>query len=107
MKFFLTLLFLVLVVACGGAPAPQATQQPQPTPGPTPTPTPGGKTSFADAQKIMQTYCIECHASAGFIKNEQALVASSAKARVQNTTMPPPYSNQMSAGDKQKFLGFF
>lgn len=104
----LLIAIFMLLAACG-APAPQQqpTPGPSPTPGPTPTPTPGGKTSFADAQAIMQKYCVECHATAPFTKSEQALVASSAKNRVQNSTMPPPYSNQMSAGDKQKFLNFF
>jgi hypothetical protein len=99
---------LAIFYACG-APAPQQ-QGPQPSgpqPTPTPTPNPGGKTSFADASAIMQKYCVECHATAPFTKSEQALVASSSKNRVQNSTMPPPYATQMAAGDKQKFLSFF
>lgn len=106
MKLLLAILIMI-AVSCG-SPVQQGQQpQPQPQPSPTPSPNPGGKTSFADAQGIMQKYCVECHASAAFTKSEQALVASSAKSRVQNSTMPPPYSTQMSAGDKQKFLGFF
>src|SRR6478752_1833363 len=102
MKLLIAL--FMLLIACG-APTPQQAQQPTPQPQPTPTPgpNPGGKTSFADAQAIMQKYCVDCHATAAFTKQEQALVASSAKNRVQNSTMPPPYSTQMSAGDKQKF----
>lgn len=103
----LLIAFFILLVACGAPTQQQQTPQPGPQPTPTPNPNPGGKTSFADAQAIMQKYCVECHASAAFTKNEQALVASSAKSRVQNSTMPPPYSTQLSAGDKQKFLGFF
>jgi hypothetical protein len=106
MKFIFALLFLLLA-SCGSPVQQQPPDTQQPSPGPTPTPTPGGKTSFADAQKLMQSYCIECHASAAFTKTSEALITSSAKARVQNSTMPPPYANQMSAGDKAKFLGFF
>lgn len=106
MKFLIG--FLILILSACGAPAPQQpgqTNNPQPTP--TPTPNPGGKTTFADEQGLMQKYCVECHASAAFTKQEQALIASTAKSRVQNATMPPPYATQMSAGDKQKFLNFF
>jgi len=107
MRFLIAMLIMIMT-GCG-APAPQQQgQQPgQPQPTLTPTPNPGGKASFSDAQALMQKYCVECHATAAFTKNEQALIASSAKNRVQNSTMPPPYSTQMSAGDKQKFLTFF
>jgi|SRR6478609_3121538 len=105
MKFLLAIVFLI--VSCGGPAPQQQAQQPIPGPTPTPTPQPGGKTSFADAQSIMKNYCNDCHATAAFTKTEQALIASSAKSRVQNSTMPPPYASQMSAGDKTKFLGFF
>jgi hypothetical protein len=104
MKRLLALLFVM--TACG-APQPQETQVPVPQPTPGPGPNPGGKTSFAEAQRIMQTYCVECHASAAFTKSEQALVASSSKSRVQNSTMPPPYATPLPAGDKAKFLNFF
>jgi hypothetical protein len=102
------MLFLFLVSACG-APAPQEAPAPLPgpAPGPNPNPNPGGKTSFAEAQGIMQKYCVECHASAAFTKSEQALIASSSKSRVQNSTMPPPYATPLPAGEKAKFLGFF
>ncbi len=103
MKKIILLLFLF---SCG-APVVEKQADPIPIPAPNPKPNPGGKTSFAEAQSIMQTYCFDCHANAAFTKNETALVASSAKSRVQNSTMPPPYANQMSASDKQKFLGFF
>jgi hypothetical protein len=101
----LALLFIVMT-GCG-APQAQETQAPTPQPTPNPTPNPGGKTSFAEAQRIMQTYCIECHASAAFTKTEQALIASSSKSRVQNSTMPPPYATPLPAGEKTKFLNFF
>lgn len=94
------------LLSCG-APVPQEEKQPAPAPSPNPKPQPGGKTSFADAQGIMQNYCSECHAGAAFTKSETALVASSAKARVQNGSMPPPYAEPLPAGDKAKFLGFF
>lgn len=102
------MLFLFLLTACG-APAPQEAPAPVPgpTPGPNPNPNPGGKTSFAEAQGIMQKYCVECHASAAFTKSEQALIASSSKSRVQNSTMPPPYATPLPAGEKARFLGFF
>jgi mono/diheme cytochrome c family protein len=105
MKRLMALLFLA---GCGAA--PQAQTEPPSTvpnpPGPVNPPT-GGKTSFAEAQRIMQTYCIECHASAAFTKSEQALIASSSKSRVQNSSMPPPYATPLPAGDKAKFLNFF
>jgi mono/diheme cytochrome c family protein len=106
MKRLLALLFVI--TACG-APQPQAVDNPAPAPQPTPgpNPNPGGKTSFAETQRIMQTYCVECHASAAFTKSEQALIASSSKSRVQNSTMPPPYATQLPAGEKAKFLNFF
>lgn len=102
------MLFLFLLTACG-APAPQEAPAPVPgpAPGPNPNPNPGGKTSFAEAQGIMQKYCVECHASAAFTKSEQALIASSSKSRVQNSTMPPPYATPLPAGEKARFLGFF
>lgn len=103
----LLIAFIMLFVVSCGAPTPQQGQQPQPQPTVTPTPNPGGKTSFADASAIMQKYCVECHASAAFTKSEQALIASSSKNRVQNSSMPPPYATQMQAADKAKFLGFF
>jgi hypothetical protein len=100
-------LFLAFVTSCG-APTQQAeSPAPIPTPQPTGTPNPGGKTSFAEAQGIMQEYCSECHAGAAFTKSETALRASSAKSRVQNSTMPPPYANPISSGEKAKFLNFF
>jgi hypothetical protein len=55
----------------------------------------------------MQNYCAECHAGAAFVKSEAGLIASSAKARVQNASMPPPYAEPLPAGDKAKFLNFF
>lgn len=100
---FFGMMFLSL--SCGAPVADKET--PQPVPQPKPTPSPGGKTSFADAQSIMQSYCAECHANAGFIKSETALKASTAKARVQNATMPPPYADQMNATERGKFLNFF
>jgi hypothetical protein len=101
---FVLALFLT---ACGGyetSSQPPAGPTPQPTPNPTPGP--GGPTSFADVSKIMGQFCVECHAGAAFTKGEQQFRASSAKARVQNGTMPPPYATQMDATSKQKFLGF-
>lgn len=108
MKFFLFLVSCILF-SCGAPQAQEPVPVPQPVPGPNPNPNPnpGGKTSFAEAQSIMQKYCVECHASAAFTKTEQALVASSSKSRVQNSTMPPPYATPMAAGDKSKFLNFF
>lgn len=100
------ILLLMLLFSCG-APVAEKPTDPVPTPSPTPKPNPGGKTSFAEAQKIMQTNCFDCHANAGFTKNEAALIASTAKSRVQNSTMPPPYATPISASDKEKFLGFF
>jgi hypothetical protein len=100
------LLILITITACG-APQPAETPTPAPVHTPNPTPNPGGKTSFAEAQRIMQSYCVECHASAAFTKSEQALTASSSKSRVQNSTMPPPYATPLPAGDKAKFLNFF
>lgn len=103
-----SMLFLFLLTACGG-PSTVETEKPlpQPSPGPNPNPGPGAKPNFSEVQSIMQKYCIECHASAAFTKNEQALVASSSKSRVQNSTMPPPYATQLPAADKARFLNFF
>lgn len=101
------MLFLFLILTSCGAPAPQETPVPAPFPTPGPNPNPGGKTSFAEAQGIMQKYCVECHASAAFTKSEQALIASSSKSRVQNSTMPPPYATPLPAGEKARFLNFF
>ena len=106
MKNILFLFIMFLAFSCG-APVAEKEPEPVPQPKPLPSPSPGGKTSFADAQAIMQSYCSECHAAAGFTKSEAGLRASSAKARVQNSTMPPPYAEQMSAADKAEFLGFF
>lgn len=103
---FIALVFLITAFACGAPPAPEQ-KTPGPVPVPNPKPQPGGKTSFADAQSIMQNYCVECHSGAAFIKSESALIASSAKARVQNASMPPPYAEPIPASDKAKFLNFF
>ena len=102
------LLPFLLLIGCGGTPQqPQSDPVPIPQPTGTPPPNPGGKTSFAEAQGIMKEYCAECHANAGFTKSEAALRASSAKSRVQNSTMPPPYANPIDATDKAKFMNFF
>lgn len=107
MKKILMVMALFLA-SCGGAPVPQEKQPtPVPNPNPNPNPNPGGRTSFADAQKVMQNFCVDCHAGAAFTKVESALTASSAKQRVQNGSMPPPYADPLPAGDKAKFLGFF
>jgi hypothetical protein len=102
------LLFLLMLMSCGGAPVPEEkTPAPAPIPSPNPNPNPGGKTSFADAKKVMDNYCVDCHAGAAFTKSDAGLVASSAKQRVQNGSMPPPYAEPLPAGDKAKFLNFF
>lgn len=106
MKFAI-LVLTMMITACGGyETTSEPPAGPAPLPTPTPTPGPGGPTSFADVSRIMQQYCVECHAGAAFTKSEQQFRASSSKARVQNGTMPPPYAKQMDAATKQKFLGF-
>ncbi len=107
MKTILFLIMLAFTFSCGSPQPEPAAGVPDPIPQPTPKPGTGSGTSFAEAQSIMQEYCAECHANAGFLKTEAALKASSAKARVQNSSMPPPYANPMGAAEKQKFLGFF
>lgn len=104
LKIFAASLLLILV-SCGGY---ETSSEPPagPAPTPTPTPGPGGPTSFADVSRIMNQYCVECHAGAAFTKTEAQFRASSSKARVQNGTMPPPYATQMDATSKQKFLSF-
>src|SRR6188768_3182760 len=100
------LIFLVVafIYGCGSSQQQPVQQIPQPNPTPTPSPTPGGQPTFADIQAIMGRSCISCHANAAFTKTEQALKGSSARSRVQNATMPPPYATQLSAADKQTFL---
>jgi len=103
----LLILAFCFLLSCG-APAPQEENtKPGPVVPPNPKPQPGGKTSFAEAQGIMQKYCAECHAGAAFVKSESGLIGSSAKARVQNASMPPTYADPLPAGDKAKFLNFF
>lgn len=99
--------FILGVLSCGAPQAQLAPPAKEPVPGPGPGPKPVGKPSFAEEQQIMQKYCIDCHASAAFTKSETALIASTAKNRVQNATMPPPYSVQMSPADKARFVSFF
>lgn len=106
MKFF-TFVLALIISSCGGyETSSEQPTGPDPLPTPAPTPGPGGPTSFADVTKIMNQYCVECHAGAAFTKTEQQFRASSSKARVQNGTMPPPYASQMDANSKQKFLSF-
>lgn len=103
------MILVMLLTACGGYETKdnQAGPAPVPTPQPTPGPGPGpGAVSFADVTQIMNQYCVDCHAGAAFTKSEQAFRAGSAKARVQNGTMPPPYAPPMDAASKQKFLSF-
>jgi len=109
MKFVVRWLLLCMLVSCGVQPAQTPVEQKPPTPGGggDPDPDPNGKASFSDAQSVMQKYCVDCHASAAFTKNEQALIGSSAKSRVQNATMPPPYATPLPAAEKAKFLNFF
>lgn len=113
MKNILFMLVFLLVASCGSAPVPEEKAPvPVPNPNPNPNPQPGGKTSFADAKKVMDSYCVDCHGGAAFTKSEAGLIASSAKPggakeRVQNGSMPPPYAEPLPAGDKAKFLNFF
>lgn len=108
MKYFIALLTVIFITACGYEQKPA--ESPGPGPAPTPTPIPGPGTGAVDFQAmtaLMSTYCTECHAGAVFTKSEAGLKSSSARSRVQNSTMPPPYAKQMAAGDKTKFLSFF
>lgn len=106
MRFYFLIAFVLGVLSCG-SPQAERPQYSEPAPQPRPIPTPGGKPSFAEMQSIMQKYCVDCHSSAAFIKSETALIASTAKTRVQNATMPPPYAGQVSAADKARFISFF
>lgn len=106
MRFYFIIYFVLGVLSCG-SPQAESPKYSEPAPQPRPIPTPVGKPSFAEEQSIMQKYCAECHASAAFTKNETALIASTAKNRVQNATMPPPYAGQMSPTDKARFISFF
>jgi len=101
---FVFIMLVSLLAACGGF-EQQQPQAPAPVPSPTPTP-PGTGGGFAEVSSIMSQYCISCHAGAAFTKSEANFRASSAKSRVQNATMPPPYSTQMDAASKAKFLSF-
>lgn len=107
MKIFWIVMLSILANSCGGYETKsEAPASPAPTPNPTPNPGPGTPTDFAEITRLMSQFCVECHAGAGFTKTEQQFRASSAKARVQNGTMPPPYATQMDATSKQKFLSF-
>lgn len=110
-RAWILIIALSIVSSCGAPqetePTPVPPAQPLPGPTPGPTPTPGGKPAFAEMQTLMQKYCVECHAAAGFTKSEAALIGSSSRQRVQNATMPPPYALQMTPADKARFSSFF
>lgn len=65
-----------------------------------------GKPSYQETQALLNTYCLKCHGSAAFMGSEKGLLASAAKQRVWNKSMPP---NQESLPDaeRKKILAFF
>lgn len=89
MKFIIACLMLVFASACG---TDSHTYDRPPVTGPPPGGgggTPGGDLSYAEMNGLLQNYCAACHASAQFMQSESALLASSAKNRIWNESMPP------------------
>lgn len=103
------LLTLFLLAGCGTD--VQTVPSPAPNPTPTPNPNPGGDspepTSWQQVEQIHQQYCIQCHANSRFTRDAESLKASSAKARVQNGSMPPPNGPKMPPEVREKYLNFF
>ena len=104
------LLTLFLLAGCGSD--VQQVPSPTPTPNPIPNPGPGGgddpkPTSWQRVEQIHQQYCIQCHANSRFIRDAESLKASSAKARVQNGSMPPPNGPRMPPEVREEYLDFF
>ena len=94
----------LLVSPCG---TDKVVEEPPPSPGPGPGPGPSPGTSWAEMERLHAEYCIQCHANSGFVRNEAALKASSAKQRVQNGSMPPPNGPVMPQEERQLYLNFF
>lgn len=68
----------------------------------------GGRTSFTEAQGIMNQYCASCHSNAGFLQSGAALRQSSVRSRVANRTMPTLNApRQMPDADRNRLLNFF
>lgn len=73
-----------------------------------PSPPRGGdeKPSYQETVALLNTYCQKCHSSAAFMGSEKGLLASAAKQRVWNKSMPPDQSSLPDV-ERKKILAFF
>ena len=65
--------------------------------------------SFADIQPLVTAYCSRCHSSDAFITSGSAWQASNAAARLANSSMPPPSTQEarnLSSSDRQRLINF-
>lgn len=101
-------MFLLMLVGCGGGDGGTRYQQPPTNNGGGGTQQPGERTSFTEAQGIMNQYCSSCHSNAGFLQSGAALRNSSVRSRVSNRTMPTLNApRRMPDGDRNRLLNFF
>ena len=100
MKKLIPFMFLF---ACGGE-----TKETITTPPPGPGPGPGGDLTYPEMQAKLNQYCVSCHATAGFMQNENALRQSDVRERLVSRTMPPPDSSVfVPETDRQAMINFF
>lgn len=66
----------------------------------------GDKPSYGETQALLNNYCLKCHANAAFMESEKGLLASQAKQRVWNKSMPPN-QNDLPDAEREKILAFF
>ena len=102
--------FLLVLLGCGSGKteyvqSPGSGQRPGGGTGGDPT---TGKASFAEAQQIMNQYCLACHANAPWLSSERGLRQSSVRTRTANRNMPPLNAPQQMPEDaRARLLSFF
>lgn len=113
MKLIFSILILAFVFSCGSdtvhtkyVPIPDGGTTTDPG---TQPPAPGGgdtAPSYQETVALLTTYCQKCHVNAAFMKSEVGLIASAAKNRVWNKSMPPDQSS-LPDPERRKILAFF
>lgn len=105
-RLFFLGMFAISFWGCGSE---REVEPKTPLPTPKPTPGPGGETDFTDVQAITSQFCVRCHSTSQFLKSETAWRSSEAKARVGNSSMPPPATNEarnITAADRAVLVNF-
>jgi hypothetical protein len=108
MRFIL----LLFMISCGQekphikyveAPPVQQPPNAQPNPG-----SGSDDVTYTEMQRLLDTYCSQCHSSAPFMQSEANLRRSSAKDRIWSRNMPPNNAQtELGETDRKKMILFF